>query len=523
MLVINRPAAFPEVFDLEPGSQTTMALPEIPVEIVTREGKLGKRSFTWRPQDGRGGNFARGAWNAGCRSRDGRHLFLANPVADKTGEFADFFGGEKFPPPRVPGLAFGRDARTMRAFCNHSFMFVDHIKMHAKAGDGGNGKVSFRRAKFIPKGGPDGGDGGNGGDVILQVDHHTDNLKEFFYQRMQKAEPGVGGGANQRTGKSGKALVLKVPQGTVVYRATPPEEKPPAGMEEDFGDIDDAEFDEAADGAAFDGNGKDEAEGQQSAGDGAEDQASEPGDPNVGHLEGEDGEELELLVDLAAPEQRFVLCKGGKGGKGNTHFKSSTNQAPMEAVPGTPGEEGWFYLELRKIADAGLVGFPNAGKSTLLRALSAAKPKVAAYPFTTLKPMVGVVELDGYRRATVADIPGLIEGAHANVGLGHEFLRHITRCRLLLFVVDLAAIDGRDPVSDIQMLRTEVKLYDEELSTRPWLIVANKIDLPESEEALKVLQARFPKVEILPMCAESGDGADALRERLMEVSHKRFD
>lgn len=397
-------------------------------------------------------------------------------------------------------------------------MFVDHIKMHAKAGDGGNGKVSFRRAKFIPKGGPDGGDGGNGGDVILQIDHHTDNLKQFFYQRMQKAEPGVPGGANQRTGKSGKALVLKVPQGTVVYRAAPPEAKRSAEVADDAGDGD--VFVEMADADTE----LEEVEGEQEVEENSDDfEEEEHEDPNVGHLEGDDGEELELLVDLAEPEQRFLLCKGGIGGRGNTHFKSSTNQAPIEAVPGTPGEEGWFYFELRKIADAGLVGFPNAGKSTLLRALSAAKPKVAAYPFTTLKPMVGVVELDGYRRATVADIPGLIEGAHANIGLGHEFLRHVTRCRLLLFVVDLAAIDGRDPVSDIQMLRTEVKLYDEELSTRPWLIVANKIDLPESEEALKVLQARFPKIEILPICAESGEGVDALRERLVEVSHKRFD
>jgi GTP-binding protein len=396
-------------------------------------------------------------------------------------------------------------------------MFVDHIKMHAKAGDGGNGKVSFRRAKFIPKGGPDGGDGGNGADVILQVDHHTDNLKEFFYQRMKKAPAGVHGGANQRTGKSGKALVLKVPQGTIVYRAAPPREALPA-EEEDEGDV----FVEMADAdneledeeTVAEEQGDDFVEDEQD-----DDFVKEEAPPK----HGDDGEELELIIDLAEPEQRFVLCRGGIGGKGNTHFKSSTNQTPLEAVPGTPGDEGWYYLELRKIADAGLVGFPNAGKSTLLRALSAARPKVAAYPFTTLKPMVGVVELDGYRRATVADIPGLIEGAHANVGLGHEFLRHITRCRLLLFVVDLAAVDGRDPVSDIQMLRTEVKLYDEELSTRPWLIIANKIDLPESEEALNVLRARFPKVEILPICAETGEGIEAVRDRLMEVSHKRFD
>lgn len=385
-------------------------------------------------------------------------------------------------------------------------MFVDHIKIHAKAGDGGNGKVSFRRAKFLPKGGPDGGDGGRGGDIVLQVDHHTDNLKQFFFQQRQKAPFGVGGGANRCTGKSGKDLILKVPQGTVVYRAASSQEEATA----------DGEFDD-----------------EQDIVETAEDEAAEVDDVSAGSEEDLDSKELadeagsdserELIVDLTEPEQRFVLCKGGAGGKGNCHFKSSTNQTPIEAVPGTPGEEGWFYLELRKIADAGLVGFPNAGKSTLLCALSAARPKVAAYPFTTLKPMVGVVDFDGYRRATVADIPGLIEGAHANVGLGHEFLRHITRCRLLLFVVDLAAVDGRDPVSDIQMLRTEVSLYDEELASQPWLIVANKIDLPESAEALEILRGRFPNIELIPISADTGEGLEVLRDRLAEVSHKRFD
>lgn len=381
-------------------------------------------------------------------------------------------------------------------------MFVDHIKIYAKAGDGGNGKVSFRRAKFLPKGGPDGGDGGDGGDIVLQVDHHTDNLKQFFFQQKQKAPFGAGGGGNRCTGKSGKDLVLKVPQGTVIYRDVPPPgtETESAELGEDEWD-DAAELDDAAD--AVDGEfvASDEAEVGADA----------------------EGAERELIVDLAELDQKFVLCKGGVGGKGNWHFKTSTNQTPIEAVPGVPGEEGWFYLELRKIADAGLVGFPNAGKSTLLCALSAARPKVAAYPFTTLKPMVGVVDFDGYRRTTVADIPGLIEGAHANIGLGHEFLRHITRCRLLLFVVDLAAVDGRDPVSDIQMLRKEVNLYDEELATRPWLIIANKIDLPESAEALKVLEARFPKIEIIPISADSGEGLEVLQERLLEISHKRFD
>nr|MBP6784421.1 50S ribosome-binding GTPase [Verrucomicrobiales bacterium] len=188
---------------------------------------------------------------------------------------------------------------------------------------------------------------------------------------------------------------------------------------------------------------------------------------------------------------------------------------------GTKGEEGWFYLELRRIADIGLVGFPNAGKSTLLGAISNASPKVASYPFTTLTPMVGVVEFPGFIRTTVADIPGLIEGAHANIGLGHDFLRHISRCSYLLFVVDTAGVDQRDPISDLQILRKEIKLYDEELSERPWMIVANKIDLPESAANLEALKLRFPKQEIFPISANTGEGIDALKRHLCELSGQR--
>jgi len=224
----------------------------------------------------------------------------------------------------------------------------------------------------------------------------------------------------------------------------------------------------------------------------------------------------EPLVDLTEIGQKVTLCIGGSAGKGNVNFKSATNQAPKETIPAGIGEEAVFYLELRKIADAGLVGFPNAGKSTLLCALSAAKPKVAAYPFTTLKPMVGVVEHKGFCRSTIADIPGLIEGAHKNVGLGHEFLRHIMRCHLLMFVVDMAGTDGdeRHPVTDIQMLRKEIKLYDEDLSARPWIIIANKMDLPESQANLEGLKLRFPKIEVIPISGGEGTGVEELRKRL---------
>ncbi|MDF1756063.1 MAG: 50S ribosome-binding GTPase [Verrucomicrobiales bacterium] len=229
----------------------------------------------------------------------------------------------------------------------------------------------------------------------------------------------------------------------------------------------------------------------------------------------------EVIADLTKIGERFTLCEAGTGGKGNWRFRTDTNQAPIEYTPGTKGEDGWFYLELRKIADVGLVGFPNAGKSTLLGALSNATPKVAAYPFTTLKPMVGVVEYPGFVRLTVADIPGLIEGAHQNVGLGHDFLRHISRCSVFLFVVDTAAVDLRDPISDIQILRKELKLFDEELTGRPWIIVANKIDLEESELFLEPLRNRFPNQKIMAISAKDGQGIDELRKDLCEMVGKR--
>lgn len=363
-------------------------------------------------------------------------------------------------------------------------MFVDHIKVQLKAGNGGNGSASFRRTKTDAKGGPDGGDGGRGGDVIFQVDLHTDNLKTFFYQPSHKADAGKNGSSNRKTGKSGKNLVMKVPAGTIVYRGSRAVEIVPI-EEPDWG-----------------GEGPDESKVKMSSG-------FEP-------ISEEEALAAEPLVDLTEIGEKFTLCKGGAAGKGNVNFKSATNQAPTETIPGGIGEAAIYYLELRKIADAGLVGFPNAGKSTLLCALSAAKPKVAAYPFTTLKPMVGVVEHQGFCRSTIADIPGLIEGAHKNVGLGHEFLRHIMRCRLLMFVADMAGTDGDDrhPITDIEKLRTEIKLYDEDLSARPWVIIANKMDLPESQDNLEALKLRFPKVEVIPISGGEGTGVEDLKVRL---------
>lgn len=340
-------------------------------------------------------------------------------------------------------------------------MFVDHIKIYCKAGDGGNGVVSFRREKYVPRGGPDGGDGAPGGSVILRVDPNTDNLRAYHYDPKVIAQDGGHGAGRQRTGKTGRDRIALVPPGTVVYRSTAESVAEAAQMERS-----------------------------------------------------EEGIDLEPVIDLTEYGQEFVLCAGGEGGKGNINYKSSTNQAPEEHTLGTAGEEGVYYLELRRIADGGFVGFPNAGKSTLLNALSEAKPKVGSYPFTTLNPMVGVVEFPKFRRCTLADIPGLIEGAADNRGLGHEFLRHITRCRLLIFVVDMAGSEGRNPIEDVEILRKEIKLYDEELAKFEWMVVANKMDLPEAEENLGYFKARFPKVDVLPISADTGLGLEELKADL---------
>jgi GTP-binding protein len=223
---------------------------------------------------------------------------------------------------------------------------------------------------------------------------------------------------------------------------------------------------------------------------------------------------IDPIVDLIRDGEEFILCEGGAGGKGNVHFKSSRNRAPREYTEGEEGESGHFLLELRTIADAGLVGYPNAGKSTLLRKISAARPKVAAYPFTTLHPIIGVVEFPEYGRATIADIPGLIEGAHRGLGLGHEFLRHITRCRIFLFVVDVAGSEGRNPVEDVRQLRKEIDLYDARLSERPWFLVANKMDLTGADENLATLRKKFPKIDIVPISAAKGEGIEELKKKL---------
>jgi GTP-binding protein len=358
-------------------------------------------------------------------------------------------------------------------------MFVDRIKVLAQAGKGGRGSVSFRREKFVPKGGPDGGDGGRGGDVILRADRHVDNLANLFYEPIIKAKNGSHGKGKKMAGRAGANKIVKVPVGTIVWPAEESQRPTPINREQT------PNSDKSRAGAQH---------------------------PTLNS----DQSAIQPVVDLVRDGQEFVLCRGGGGGKGNVHFKSSRNRAPRQYTDGEEGEHGYFLLELRTIADAGLVGYPNAGKSTLLRKLSAARPKVAAYPFTTLHPVVGVMELPGYRHATIADIPGLIEGAHRGIGLGHEFLRHITRCPLLIFVIDVAGSEGRSPVEDLQNLRKEIDLYDSMLSSRPWLIVANKMDLPAANENLETLREKFSKTSIVPISAANGEGIDMLKQALGE-------
>lgn len=316
-------------------------------------------------------------------------------------------------------------------------MFVDKAAITVKGGDGGHGCCSFRREKFVPRGGPDGGDGGGGGHVILRATTSQQSLVDLIYMRHYAAPRGPNGKGKDMHGKKADDIELTVPVGTMVY------------------------------------------------------------DKTTG----------ELLVDLAADGQTFIVARGGKGGRGNARFLSNFNRAPRECEAGDPGEERQVFLELKTIADVGLVGYPNAGKSTLLRAVSAARPKVAPYPFTTLHPNVGVVDFPDFYRLNIADIPGLIDGAHANVGLGHAFLKHIERTHVLAYVLDMAGVDGRTPWEDFRHLQAELELYMKGLSKRPAVIVANKMDLPESAENLALLREELASevIEIIPISAESAE------------------
>jgi GTP-binding protein len=320
--------------------------------------------------------------------------------------------------------------------------FVDEVKIHVKAGDGGRGCLSFRREKFIPLGGPDGGDGGHGGDVYLRVESNLTTLLDFRYRVHYKAERGSHGMGKNRHGKNGAPLVIQVPPGTLVY----------------------------------------------------------------------DEETGELLADLTAPDQEVLLLKGGMGGRGNARFATSTNRAPRHVQPGTPGEERWLRMELKLLADVGLVGLPNAGKSTLISAASAARPKIADYPFTTLVPNLGVVRYGGYKTFVMADIPGLIEGASEGHGLGTRFLKHVERTDLFLHLVDLSSMQEGDPLHNFETINKELERHNPQLLKKTQIVVLTKTDITEVRERIEGVLPFFEArgYRVFPISAVTGDGVPEL-------------
>lgn len=329
-------------------------------------------------------------------------------------------------------------------------MFADRATIIIKSGKGGDGHVSFRREKYVPDGGPDGGDGGKGGDIIFEVDDGLNTLTDYRHRRKFAAQPGEEGGKRNCHGKNGADLVLKVPAGTVI----------------------------------------------------------------------KDAESGKVIADMSGDNRRQIILFGGRGGLGNQHFATSTMQAPKYAQPGGEAIELEVKLELKVIADVGLVGFPNVGKSTLLSRVTNAQPKIANYHFTTLQPNLGVVDLDGAKGFVIADIPGLIEGASEGVGLGLEFLRHIERTKVIIHVVDAAGTEGRDPIADIKAIHKELAAYDEGILKKPQVIAANKMDAVygDENEIIQALRAEFEKdgIQIFPISAVSGKG---LRELLYHVNH----
>ena len=360
-------------------------------------------------------------------------------------------------------------------------MIIDSANILVRSGKGGDGCVAFRREKFVAKGGPSGGDGGNGGSVVLVADPEVETLLDFAGRHHWFAEPGQQGAAKGCHGKNGKDLEIRLPVGTLVY------ENPPELLAPPEPDPDDPErvFEEVF------------LTGQERA-HLAQVRSPEPGEAPAG----------ELLVDLDEPGKRFVIARGGRGGFGNEHYKTSTNQTPREATPGEEAEERYLRLELKLIADVGLLGKPNAGKSTFLGRISAAQPKIADYPFTTLVPQLGIADLGGGRRMVVADIPGLIEGAHDGHGLGVKFLKHVERTRLLLHLVEIDPSDRTEPAENYRMIRRELAQYSAELAGKPEVVVLTKTDLLGGPENVAVAVEMFKEqvdVPVLTMSCATGE------------------
>ena len=326
-------------------------------------------------------------------------------------------------------------------------MFIDEAEIYVKAGDGGAGCVSFRREKYMPKGGPDGGNGGDGGDIIFEAAEDVDTLIDFTGRHHWRADNGMGGEGSNRTGEDGQTLVIKVPVGTLIYDT-----------------------------------------------------------------------DIDLMIkDMNEVGMRVCVCKGGRGGKGNKEYATATRQTPRFAQPGTYGDERNLRLELKLIADVGMVGLPNAGKSTFVSMCSKAKPKIANYPFTTLSPVLGIVELSDFRRFVIADIPGLIAGAHSGAGLGHSFLKHIERTGIIIHILDIDPVDQSDPAENYRQIRYELEQYSQVLSGKQEIIVANKMDLCNDDEKLNNLKASLGRDDIIPISAATGKGVDELKELLWKT------
>lgn len=386
-------------------------------------------------------------------------------------------------------------------------MFIDEIKVYARAGHGGKGCVAFHREAYITKGGPSGGNGGRGGSVILQADHDLNNLIQQYYVPRLIAKDGEAGMGKGMDGHAGADLLVKVPCGTLVWRLPPP----PAEPAHQTGDEE-----EGNEKPAFKTSLSKRPMIRSAGGVMAQEiDLSQQGE--VSTSETADNDKGELVADLTENGQQFVLCKGGRGGLGNRNFATAARQTPRFAQPGEPGDEGNFLFELRIMAEVGLVGYPNAGKSTLLTAISRARPKIAPYPFTTLHPQIGIVEYPDWKRLTVCDVPGLIEGAHNNVGLGHEFLRHIQRCKILVLLLDMAGTDNRHPWDDYKQLLKELELYDPALLEKPRLVVANKMDEAVAEDNLKQFKKKIKKVGLLPISAAFDQGLEKFRQTIREA------
>ena len=349
-------------------------------------------------------------------------------------------------------------------------MFVDEVEIEVSAGDGGRGASSFRREKFVPRGGPDGGDGGHGGSVYAVASPHVNTLVQYRFHPLHRAERGRHGQGAKRSGAMGKDLELEVPIGTLVFAKDLTQER------------------------------DDEAQAVDTA----------PVRPSA-HTPDHD---WVLVADLTEPGQRALIAEGGKGGLGNAHFATSTNRAPRKSQPGLPGEVKTVRLHLKLLADVGLVGFPNAGKSTLISRISAARPKIADYPFTTLTPNLGVVTMSGDRSFVVADVPGLIEGAHEGHGLGDRFLKHLERTKVLIHVIDVSGMSAREPEADLDVLRHELSRFNADLANKPQLVAANKIDALTDESSIAPLEARAKALGLpfFRISAVTGAGLDRLLE-----------